>query len=406
MATIADHASPGLSAWQARWLLLGAALLAIAGVAVTFSPARSGYAEKPRSDKPGDVALYNAEIQRMRAGEGYYAVAASELRARGYPTASLFNWRTPLPMWLVAKLPEPAAKVILGALAVLLIGCGARLMTRGGETPTRITSETLARRASEGDRKQVLPSPRPSPQGGEGVVASASRQSLAEAALCGILLFGAVMPVFLADLYAMPVLWSGVLIGLSVCAYGHGRWGWGVMAGIAALFCRDLAAPYCLASAVWALWRRRWGEVLAWLIALGAYAVFFLVHVQIVRGYMQPGDMAHDHSWLRLGGLPFVVSLVQVNAYLLVSPQWLSALYLAAALLGLATWRSPAGYRITATASLYLVLFAFVGQPFNQYWGALLAPLLCFGAARCFGGMKKAQSACWIYTAAPTSAST
>jgi hypothetical protein len=330
-------------------LLLGTLLLAVAGVAVTFSPTRSGYADKPRNDKPGDVALYHAEIQRMRAGEGYYEAAAAELRDRGYPTASLFNWRTPLPMWLIARLPEPGGKVLVGALAVLLMLCAARLMAREG---------------------------------------------LAQAALCGILLFGAVMPVFLADLYVMPVLWSGVLIGLSVCAYGCGRWRWGVLTGIAALFCRDLAGPYCLASAAWAVWRRRWAEALAWLVALAAYGVFFALHAGIVSMHMRPLDMAHEQGWLRLGGLPFVISLVQVSAYLLVSPQWLSALYLPAALLGLAVWPSPLGRRVTGAACLYLFVFAIVGQPFNQYWGVLLTPLLCFGAARFPWVLVQAVMAC------------
>ncbi len=341
--------SAPLPAWQARFLLLGTLLLTIASVVVTLSRARSGFAEKARNDKPGDVALYQAEIQRMRSGEGYYEAAAAELRARGYPTASLFNWRTPLPMWLIARLPAAGGKVLIGALAILLIACGARLLAREG--------------------------------------------GLAQGALGGILLFGAVMPVFLADLYAMPVLWSGVLIGLSVCAYGHGRWGWGVMTGIAALFCRDLAGPYCLASAAWALWRRRWAEAIAWLGALTAYGVFFALHSLAVGTQMRPGDMAHEQGWLRLGGLPFVISLVQVNAYLLVSPQWLSALYLPAALLGLANWRSHLGGRVQGALCLYLCLFAVVGQPFNQYWGSLIAPLLCFAAARFPRVLKQALAA-------------
>jgi hypothetical protein len=336
--------------WQARLVLVGAVLLAAAGVAATLSPARSGFADKAQNDKPGDVALYNAEIQRMRSGEGYYEAADLELRARGYPTASVFNWRTPLPMWLIARLPESGGKVLVGILAILLMGCGARLLAREG--------------------------------------------GLAQGGLCGILLFGAVMPVFLADLYAMPVLWSGVLIGLSVCAYGHGRWGWGVIAGLAALFCRDLAAPYCLASAAWAVWRRRWAEALAWLVALAAYAVFFALHALLVARHMQPGDMAHAQGWLRLGGLPFVISLVQVNAYLLISPQWLSALYLPTALLGLAAWPSPFGGRVKGALCLYLLVFAIVGQPFNQYWGAMMAPLLCFGAARFPWSVKQAMAAC------------
>ena len=44
---------------------------------------------------------------RIRAGEGYYQVAAEELVERGYPTRSVFNWRTPLPMWTAhAFLPD------------------------------------------------------------------------------------------------------------------------------------------------------------------------------------------------------------------------------------------------------------------------------------------------------------
>ena len=41
-----------------------------------------------------------------------------ELRTRGYPTASVFNWRTPLPLWVIGKLPHPMiGKVLLGGLA-------------------------------------------------------------------------------------------------------------------------------------------------------------------------------------------------------------------------------------------------------------------------------------------------
>jgi hypothetical protein len=92
VAAAADFCAPPapFSRWQARWLLLGAALLMVVGIAVTFSPARSGYATNRRND----------------------------------------NWRTPLPMWLIAKLPETVGKLILCALALVLIACGVRLMAR------------------------------------------------------------------------------------------------------------------------------------------------------------------------------------------------------------------------------------------------------------------------------------
>ena len=97
-----------LSPWQARAVLI--ALAGLIGLGVWKSPAPpptcAASEEKQRS---GDIALYLGEIQRIHAGENYYQVAAEELVARGYPTASVFNWRTPLPMWLIAKLPEVSA---------------------------------------------------------------------------------------------------------------------------------------------------------------------------------------------------------------------------------------------------------------------------------------------------------
>ena len=46
---------------------------------------------------------------------------------------------------------------------------------------------------------------------------------LAQGGLCGILLFGAVMPVFLADLYAMPVLWREQVLGWANLKVVDGR---------------------------------------------------------------------------------------------------------------------------------------------------------------------------------------
>ena len=47
----------------------------------------------------------------------------------------------------------------------------------------------------------------------------------------------------------MPSLWAGVLIGLSICAYGIDRPRTGVALGLAAVFIRELAMPYCLVAA-------------------------------------------------------------------------------------------------------------------------------------------------------------
>lgn len=329
-----DDPSPG----TARLVLGTTAVLAVAAVALTLSPLRSGRADRPPSGRPGDVALYLAEIARMRHGEGYYQAAAAELRQRGYPTRSVFNWRTPLPMWLVAQLPGQAGAWLLRGLALVAVWCAVRLAARDGRT--------------------------------------------ASAVLAGVLMFGAVMPCFLGTLYVMPVLWAGTLIALSACAYAAGRWPLGFALGLAALAMRDLAGPYCLLCAVLAAVQGRRRELLAWGAALAGYAVLFALHAHTVRELMQPGDLAHERGWLSFGGAAFVLSLVQMNAYLLVAPQWLSALYFVAAMLGLAAWNDPRGRHVVLAACLYVALFAFVGQPFNQYWGSLIAPLLALGAAR------------------------
>jgi hypothetical protein len=99
-----------------------------------------------------------------------------------------------------------------------------------------------------------------------------------------------------------------------------------------------------------------------------------------VQQLIGPNDVAHAEGWIRFGGAGFVISTVQMNAYLLLLPQWSSAVYLVLALLGFGAWNSPAGQRGGITAAGYLAAFAIVGQPFNQYWGSMLAPLLALGA--------------------------
>jgi hypothetical protein len=131
-----------------------------------------------------------------------------------------------------------------------------------------------------------------------------------------------------------------------------------------------------------ALWNRRWREVGLWTAGLAGYAACYGVHAAMVRGLIDPGDVAHEHGWVRFGGAAFVLSTSQVNAYLLLLPQWVTAIYFALAMLGFAAWRGPVGLRFGLTAALYVVGFGVVGQDFNQYWGSMTAPLFCFGVAR------------------------
>jgi hypothetical protein len=307
-------------------------------VAISLSPWASGFADKP-SRGANDVDLYNAEIHRIEQGEHYYSAASAELHARGYPTRSVFNWRTPLPMWLIGILPnELLGRIVIGALAALLLALSMHVMAR--------------------------------------------EAGLRGATLCGLLLVGALMPCWLPRIYIMPVVWAGVLIALSWCFFAIEKPRWGIGLGIAALFVRELALPYCVVGVGLALVHRRWREVWLWSAGFLAYVVFYAWHVSEVLSRIGPNDHAHAAGWLQFGGAAFVISLAQMNVFLLLLPQWVTAIFLPLAMLGFASWNTAAGKRAGFTMCAFVILVAFIGQPFNQYWGSLFAPLLCLGAAQ------------------------
>ncbi|MEX0867354.1 MAG: hypothetical protein WD030_08340, partial [Pirellulales bacterium] len=326
-----------LSPWQARGALVLLAVVIVGGIAVACSSLSQGFADA--TDRgPGDRELFAAKAERIAAGEGYYEAAAVELTDRGYPTQSVFNWRTPLPMWLLGRTSLLFGKVLLIALAAVL------LLT---------AFEWTAR------------------EGGAAV-----------AVLTSLLLLAALLPCVLGDLVVMPVLWAGVLIALSVSLLGLGKARLGVVSGVAALFIRELAGPFCAGACMYALWKKQYREAASWAAGIALYLVFFAWHAVQVAAHQPTDGHAHAASWIQLAGAPFVLATAQMNTLLLLSPQWLTAVYLPLALLGFVSWTTDAGQRAGLAAVGYLLLFAVVGQEFNQYWGALTAPLLCLGAGR------------------------
>lgn len=330
-----------LSCGQARWVLAVAAAAATLFVAISLSPLASGYADAPDRG-PNDVQLYRAEIDRIHNGESYYGAAKAELTSRGYPTRSIFNWRMPLPIWPLGMLPNPeTGRLLLSLLALVAILIGTHFVAR--------------------------------------------EQGMRRGLLAGVWLVGSLLPCFLGNLYVMHELWAGTLILLSVLAYGANRPGWGAGLGFAALAVRELAAPYCLVCFVLAITERRRREVWFWLIAGAFYGLAYSLHILHVLPRIAPDARAHTDGWLRFGGAAFVISLAQMNAFLLILPQWIAAIILAAAMLGFAGWDASWGRRAGLSVSFYLALFAAIGQPFNQYWGALIAPLLCLGIAQAPG---------------------
>jgi len=328
--------------WQARAVLAAAVALAVVSVAVTLSPAQINRINLPRKNRPTDPDLYEAEIEGIRAGRAYYAMAAEKLVEFGYPTHSVFNWRTPLPMWLLAQLPDPAwGRIILCALGFIVIW---------------MSFEALGREHREG--------------------------TISAGILAAILLLGPILPMRLRNYYTLPGHWAGVLIAISVLAYGLRLRPIGVLTGLAAAFFRDLALPYCLLCAAIAWWQKRRWELWSWVAGLVAWGLFFTYHCWQVANYMPTNGYQQPAGWLQFLGLPFVIATCQMSAYLLLLPQWVTALYFVAAVVVFLGWRTELGVRSALTVAMYMAAFWVVGHDYNQYWGVLTAPLICLAVAQ------------------------
>jgi hypothetical protein len=286
----------------------------------------------------GDVALFYAVAQRVHGGQPYYDAMGIELRSRGYPTRSVFNWRTPLHLELIAHLPS-----LDWARALLLLGAGCAI---------GLSTAAMCR-----DKHYAL----------------AGVQLLL---LCSPLAITAMPLTFL-----FAEVWSGVLITMSVGCYALGWRHAGASAGLLALFFRELALPYALICVFLAYRERRRRELFVWLAGIGGYAIYLGLHAMAVLSRIPPSGVAPVVArWIQFGEVHFLLITSRMGL-LLGFPFWVAALYLPLAVLGLAGWASPVAFRVMATVAAYLLAFSVVGVPsMNFYWGAMYSPLLALGA--------------------------
>src|SRR5262245_3414697 len=108
----------------ARWILAGLALLLAAGL---WRPLPRHGTEIPVERT--DNALFSAVIERVARGESFYASMGTELRARGYPSASVFNWRQP-PLFVALARAPLVMRIVLVLLALGAIAGTASLFLR------------------------------------------------------------------------------------------------------------------------------------------------------------------------------------------------------------------------------------------------------------------------------------
>jgi hypothetical protein len=285
--------------------------------------------------------LFRAVVERLRAREPYYAAMRAELRARAYPTASIFNWRPPATFQLLARAPG-AAHFLMLTLAVLSLALTVVVFRN---SPPLITLTAVL-----------------------------------------LQLGGALLPAIPTDGLYLPETWTGIFLLLSGLAYTLGAVGVAVSCVTAAVCARELALPYALVCCGAALYERRMREVGYYAIGGCVFVAYYSAHAIAVTDHIRPGDMHHTGSWIAFGGWQFVVRTVAMGGWFLLLPAWVAAI---GAVLVLASLWGPADRRLKAMVLIYLLGFCVVGQSFNTYWGLMTGPSWALAAVYGLIGMQR-----------------
>jgi hypothetical protein len=292
-------------------------LIALGGL---FVSPRTGLATSLTSATAAgtDRPLFLAVVRRLQSGESYYAAMGTELQRRGFPSASIFNWRTPLHLSVLAFFGVTGGAIVLGSLLIAAVV----LLLRPPSAPLLVLVA--------------------GPLVGMG----------------GVVYFGEA--------------WAGAFVALSLAAYRRHAWVSGACCGVLAVFFREIAVVYALVSGGLAFKARRKMESAIWMIGGILYAFYFFSHAQAAQAAMLLGAKAHS-SWVQWGGLPFVVGTVKWYAWVAIAPTILGPLVVSVGLLGVLSDRMSTQGRLSLVA--YIAAFAMVGHDFNTYWGLVTVPL-------------------------------
>lgn len=282
-----------------------------------------------------DEALFEGIARRVQNGEDYYAAAAAEQRAHGYPTKPAVTIREPTTAWLMAALRYDAARwaAILGLAAFAILAMHRAFVSQG---------------------------------------MTALGRAVGMLAVAGGLDAGAPSAPYVSD------VWAGLLICSALAVWRPGRYAASIALAFAACLFRELAAPALLAMTACALTERRWREAASWCAAAGAFGVLAAVHLRFASHQALASDLA-SQGWVRIGGWRFILLTARRNLALTLLPNPLVSIVVALAFFGLTRAPGPWGRRLATICFSFAALFWLTGRPDNRYWGTLYAPLLLVG---------------------------
>ena len=320
---------------QAVAILAALALLVAASLTALGAPIDTGGTDGPGG--MGDLALYEAIIDGVRAGGHYYQLAADTMRAGSYPLRPFVTMRLPTHAVVQAALPLAASLALLWLLAV---GVAAAWWVR--------LADALAR-----------PLPR-------------------VAAM--ILLAGGMIAFVQVDLIAFHEIWAAQLVALSMALRRPGRWLDAAALALVAMLVRETAALYVLVMGGLALLEGQRREALGWLATFLVFLAALAAHAHGVASVTGPLDPASP-GWSGMLGFGFFVRAIVTSDVLRVLPLALAAPLVALALFGWATWRDPLGLRAAATFTGYAAAIALFARADTFYWALMPTPVFLVGLA-------------------------
>ena len=317
-------------------LLLAAALLYRAPVTeegtapAPAAPTSAPVAADERSGRDTDLALYDVIIERVAAGENYYAVAVEEQRARNFPVRPGFAVRLPTLAIISAAVGLGGVWAMAAILGLLLVWAWWRRLSPLIDEPVR----------------RVI--------------------------AVGLVLLGIAVsykPIY----FVLHELWSGVLLAIALALHRPGKWFAAWVAAALALAIREHALPFVLLMGALALWRRDWREAGAWVALALLFLVLLAIHVGTVAQLTSDADQLSP-SWLALRGPQGWLESITLTSGLYLLPAWLGAPLMFLPLLGWAALKERIGLEALLLFAGYGLLFMIAGRENNFYWGLMVVP--------------------------------
>jgi hypothetical protein len=294
----------------------------------------------PEDDgRDNDLRLYQLVAERVKRGDNYYVAATELQRANSYPVAPGLTVRLPTLAYLFALIGQTGMVVMAWALiAAALLANWRRFDTEPGGTDFRMFGVAL--------------------------------------------LFFGLGNATHAHFLVLHEVWSGLLMALAIGLHrpSEGKWLAAFAAGVAALAIRELALPFVLLMAAYALWRKQWREGAAWAVLAAVFLAALLWHISLAEAQIRPGDPISP-PWLVLGGLTSMLYKVIHSCALSLLPVFVAGPVVILALFGWTGWKSPMASFTSLLTLGYAAAFMIAGRDNNFYWGVILVPVLVMGLA-------------------------